>query len=173
MAYTAVPNNPAINLLAYYPTLTTQLNALYQACDPLNGNYFTAIGRDLVTFLAIPAADAPVWVSTTTYTQGQVVNYLSIAYIAVANASPNLAQIPSSSPTFWALYTSSEVTVFSAPDSCTGRTANILNYPVPVFDTTATAVEFLVLPSSVFTQASGWVQFQASSNLVYVYVRSL
>jgi hypothetical protein len=173
MAFTSVPNNPANQLLPYYADLTNQLTELTTQCDPLNGNYFVATGRDLVTFLALPATSAPVWVSTTTYTEGQVVLYSSIAYIAIANASPNLAQIPASSPTFWALYTSSTITVYSAPDSCTGRTANIDDYPVPVFDSSLSVVEFLVLPASVFTQASGQVQFLASSNLVYVYVRSL
>lgn len=75
----------------------------------------------------------------------------------------------------WASYVGGNdtVSITSAPDSCTGRTANIVNYPVPVFDNTKTNVEFLVLPSSAFTQASGQVQFKASSNLVYVYVRNL
>jgi hypothetical protein len=173
MAMTLVSNNPANNLLPYYPNLTTQLNELFTQCDPLNGNYFVASGRDLVTFECLPSTSAPVWVSTTTYTTGQVVLYSSIPYIAIANASPNLAQIPSSSPTFWAAYSSSNITVYSAPDACTGRTANVDEYPVPVFDSTTTVVEFLILPSSVFTQASGQVQFLASSSLVYVYVRSL
>jgi hypothetical protein len=181
MAMTSVANNPANNLLAYYPSLTTQLTVQFVACDPLNGNYFAASGRDLVTFEAIEAADAQAWVSTQTFTQGQVVNVASgsppanTAYIALANAGTNLNQPPASSPLFWALYVDSEatVTIFSAPDACTGRTANVTDYQVPVFETTQKAVEFLVLPSSVFTQANVQVQFQASSNLVYVYVRSL
>lgn len=178
MAFTSVPNNPANNLLPYYPSLTNQLTELYQACDPTNGNYFATTGRDLVTFLAIPSADAPAWVSTTTYTLGQVVNVSGVAYIGLAYyisnvLQPNLNQPPATSPNYWALYTGSTVTVYSAPDACTGRTANIVDYPVPVFDSTSESVEFLVLPASVFTQASGQVQFLASSNLVYVYVRSL
>lgn len=180
MPFTAVPNTPANNLLPYYPSLTTQLTEQFQQCDPLNGNYFTATNRDLVTFEAIEAADAPTWVSTTTFTQGQVVNVgvgspaVITAYIALANTVANLNQNPASSPLFWALYVGpSTVTIFSAPDACTGRTANVVNYPVPVFESTQKSVEFLVLPSSVFTQANGQVQFLASSNLVYVYVRNL
>jgi hypothetical protein len=175
MAQTSIANNPANQLLPYYPTLTTQLTVQFLRCDPLNGNYFVATGRDLVTFEAIEAADAPVWESTTTYTQGQVVNASAVAYIAIANAGANLNQPPATSPLFWALYTDADatVTVYSAPDACTGRTANIVDYQVPIFETTQQAVEFLVLPGSVFTQANGQVQFLASSNLVFVYVRSL
>jgi hypothetical protein len=180
-APTSVPNNPANNLLAYYPNVSNLLTVQFLRCDPLNGNYSAASGRDLVTFEAIEAADAMAWVSTTTFTAGQVVNVASgsppanTAYIAIANAGVNLNQPPASSPLFWALYVDAEatVTIFSAPDACTGRTANVTDYQVPVFETTQQAVEFLVLPSSVFTQANGQVQFQASSNLVFVYVRSL
>jgi hypothetical protein len=170
MSLTSVPNNPAINLLAYYPSLTTQLNALYQQCDPTNGNYFVATGRDLVTFIALPSTSAPAYNAGNVYAVGQVVNDGGIAYIAIAGVP---ASTPPPNGAYWALYTGSTITVFSAPDACTGRTANIIDYPVTVFDATTTAVEFLVLPSSVFTQASGNVNFQASSNLVYVYVRSL
>jgi hypothetical protein len=249
MAFTSVPNNPANQLLPYYPTLTTQLTELTQACDPLNGNYFVATGRDLVTFIAKPSSYAPAWLTSTIYTQGQVVNYSGSPFIALANVGLNQGVSPealsfsitsvaggtgvytgtitggaanafagyyfvvtgfsnlpnngtfvctasttttltlqnaasvtetpllpanASSPTgFWTAYTGSTITVYSAPDACTGRTANIVDYPVPVFDSTSEVVEFLVLPGSVFTQANGWVQFLASSNLVYVYVRSL
>ena len=175
MALTSVANNPAITLLATAPVSQPSplLNAQYVACDPLNGNYFTATNRDLVTFICLPSGSAPSWVNTTTYTQGMVVIQLGSPWIAIANSSPNLNQPPSSSPTFWAAYTSSTISITSAPDSCTGRTANVVNYPVPDVVATRQAVEFLVLPSSVFTQANGQVQFQASSNLVFVYVRNL
>jgi hypothetical protein len=249
MAQTLVQNNPANTLLSYYPSLTTQLTELWQSCDPLNGNYFVATGRDLVTFLALPSSSAIAWTPALTFTQGQVTNYSGSPYIALSNVGLNQGVAPAplsfsiasvaggtgvytgtitgggsnafagyyfvvtgfsnlpnngtfvctassattltlqnaasvaetpllpanaSTPTgFWTAYTGSTVTVYSAPDACTGRTANIVNYPVPVFDATHQSVEFLVLPSSVFTQASGWVTFLASSNLVYVYVRSL
>jgi hypothetical protein len=91
------------------------------------------------------------------------------AYIAIANASPNLNQLPASSPTFWSAYGGSTLNVSSAPDACTQRTANIVNYAIP----DGGFVEFRVVPGSVFTQANGQVQFQASSNLVSVLVRSL
>jgi hypothetical protein len=180
MAMTFIANNPANNLLANYPNgIGTLITAQFVACDPLNGNYFTATNRDLVTFICLPASAAPAWNSSTTYTQGQVINVpvgsppVQTAYIALANVGTNQNQNPISSPTFWALYTGSTLNVTSAPDSCTGRTANIVGYAVPVFDSTRQAIEFLVTPSSTFTLANGQVQFQASSNLVYVYVRNL
>jgi len=89
------------------------------------------------------------------------------AFIAIAS---NTNQKPHT-PAAWATYDgTATVTLYSAPDMCTGRTADVDNYNVPLG---AGSVEFLVLPSSVFTQASGQFQFQASSNLVYVYVRNL
>jgi len=71
----------------------------------------------------------------------------------------------------WQTYVanSSTINVTSAPDSCTQRTDDIVAYPI----VDEGHVEFKVVPGSVFTQASGQVQFQASSNLVYVLVRSL
>src|SRR5271157_2597539 len=171
MAFTSVANNPANTLLPYYPSLSNQLTELYAQCDPTNGNYFVATGRDLVTFLAVPSTNAPTYNAANTYTVGQVVNLSGTAYIAVASVP---LATPPPNATYWAVYAGpSTVTVYSAPDQCTGRTANVVDYPVPVFDTTTESVEFLVLPSSVFTQTNGQVQFQASSNLVYVYVRSL
>lgn len=100
----------------------------------------------------------------------------SAAYQAITNASANLNIHPTSTAgaAFWEAYSNTAtVTLFSAPDICTGRTADVDNYNVPVAVTTQVTVEFLVLPSSVFTQASGQFQFTASSNLVYVYVRNL
>ena len=179
---TSVVNNPAINLLSNYPSgVGSLLTATFVQCDPTNGNFFAATNRDLVTFVCLPAIAAPAWSAVVTYTVGEVVNVSSVPYIAISNVAPNLNQNPPTSPTFWQPYTSSSVSVFSAPDSCTGRKADISNYPVPsitgtvvpVMLGTEQAVEFLVLPSSFFTQANGQVQFQASSNLVYVYVRSL
>jgi hypothetical protein len=183
MPRTLVSNTPANTLLPYYPSLTNlPLTEQFQQCDPLNGNYFTATNglftstnRDLVTFEAIEAADAPVWVLTTTYTLGQVVNVSSgspavtTSYIAIAVST----NVPPPNASYWALYTGSTVTIYSAPDACTGRIADVVNYPVPVFESTRQSVEFLVTPSSVFTQASGQVWFLASSNLVYVCIRNL
>ena len=88
-------------------------------------------------------------------------------FIAVATSMNQKPHTPAA----WATYSgSSTVTLFSAPDACTGRKSDVVNYNIPLG---AGSVEFLVLPSSVFTQANGQVQFQASSNLVYVYVRNL
>jgi hypothetical protein len=181
MAPTLVPNVPPITL---QPTgvpapvsSSTILNPNYLACDPLNGNYFVASGRDLVTFWVAPSVEAPAWSATVTYTQGQVVNYTGTPYIATA-ATANLDQIPTGNPTYWTAYTGSTLNITSAPDACTGRTANVIGYSLPVADvdwpTPNTPVtEFLVLASSVFTQTTGQVLFQASSNLVNVYVRSM
>ena len=181
MPRTSVPNAPANNLLPYYPNVAGLLTEQFQQCDPLNGNYFTATsgllastGRDLVTFEAIEASDAPSWVLTTAYTLGQVINIsvgspaVVTAYIAIAPST----SVPPPNASYWSPYTGSTVTVYSAPDACTGRVSDVVNYPVPVFENTQQAVEFLVAPSSVFTQANGQVWFLASSNLVYVYIRS-
>ena len=251
MALTQIQNNPAIDLLANYPSgIGTSLNAQYSACDPTNGNYFSATGRDLVTFIGVPASAANAWTPTANYTAGQVVNFsqsanltniaitsnvltvtavntfqagdpVTFAGLATATflnaqtvnvissngssftanfthadyasapdsgtastasapfqasaASQNVHPTSTAGAAVWHSYVGGNdtVSITSAPDACTGRTANIVNYPVPVFDTTKSNVEFLVLPSSTFTQASGQVQFQASSNLVFVYVRNL
>jgi hypothetical protein len=248
-AMTAVPNTPAITLLPTGPGGMTSLNPVYVACDPTNGNYFTTTNRDLVTFYLYPATSAPVWLTTTTYTVGQVVNFslsatitatavtsnvltvtasntfqvgdnvtfaglttstflngqtvtvtgstgaaftaafthsdysavsdtgtasiASASYIALTNSGTNLNIHPTSTAgaAFWAAYSgASDVTLYSAPDICTGRKDDVDDYNVPLG---AGSVEFLVLPSSVFTQANGQFQFLASSNLVYVYVRNL
>ena len=194
MSLTAVPNLPAISLQPTAPVSQPSplLNPQFMACDPFNGNYFSTTNRDLVTFACLPSASAPLWSAVVTYTVGQVVNVpvgspaVLTPYIAIFNASANLNQNPTTSPTFWAAYSGSMLYVASAPDGCTGRTANIgsvtpngtgftvtTGYPLPVFDAAQQSVEFLVLPSSVFTQANGQFQFQASSNLAYVYVRNL
>lgn len=97
----------------------------------------------------------------------------SATYIAKVNAGSNLNIHPTSTAgaAFWDAYSgASSVTLYSAPDACTQRKSDVDNYNVPLG---AGSVEFLVLPSSVFTQANGQFQFQASSNLVYVYVRNL
>lgn len=164
----AVPLQPTI------PASLTQYNPVLTVVDPINGNYFTATGRDLVTFSSASVVNAPVWSALTTYTQGQVVNVASVPYIAIANVAANLNQNPTTSPTFWVLYVSSTITLFSAPDACTGRTADF-TYTVPDGSSAPSYghTEFLVLPSSVFTQANGQVQFKGSSNLLRVWVRSL
>lgn len=250
-AATQVQNNPAINLLANYPSgIGSSITAQYIACDPTNGNFFNATGRDLVTFIGVPASAAAAWNAAASFTIGQVVNFgqsaaitniaittnvltvtavntfqagdpISFAGLTTATFLNNqtVTVISSSGATFTASFTHADyasapdtgngftasasfqataanqnvhptstagaavwtsyvggndtVSVTSAPDACTGRTANIVNYAVPVFDIPKSNVEFCVLPSSTFTQASGQVQFKASSNLVFVYVRNL
>jgi len=170
---TAVINNPPIVLPATGPSYPTAFNPVYTACDAATGNYFPTTGRDLVSFYCAPAATAPAWVSTTVYFIGQVVNYLGQAYIAILSG---INQTPSLSPpsAYWEAYADGEstVTLLSAPDSCTGRKFDIDGYVVPLATEANPGVEFLVLPSSVFTQANMQFQFQASSSLVSVYVRN-
>jgi hypothetical protein len=61
------------------------------------------------------------------------------------------------------------LSILSAPDACTGRRADVAGYVVPA----AAFTEFLVLPSSVFTQTDGTVQLNADNALVKFLVRSL
>ena|ERR1700675_1849402 len=97
MALIAVPNTPAITLLPTGPGGPTSLNPVYTQTDPANGNYFTATNRDLVTFYLYPAAFAPAYNATITYTVGQVVNiagsppntYIAIANVPLATPPPN------------------------------------------------------------------------------------
>lgn len=256
---TAVPNTPAITLQPTGAAGSTSFNPVYTQCDPTNGNYATATGRDLLSFYLFPAADfAPTWLTTTSYNLGQVVNFggstatitnvaitTNVATITASNTftvgaqvtltglttatflnSVVLTVLSSSGTTFtatyghsdyasasdtgtatvpagifiatnvlpttnlnmmpstvglWAPYVDADADlhIFSAPDQCTGRTADVIGYNVPLADpaspppTAVVEVEFLVLPSSVFTQANGQIQWQANSNLIYVYVRSL
>jgi hypothetical protein len=267
MALTAVPNTPAITLQPTGPASAIALNPVWTVCDPTNGNYATATGRDLFTFYLFPAEEfAPAWLATSNYTLGAVVNFggetdaitatasttnvvtvtanntftvgalvtftgLTFAtwlngqtlavtgssgtaftvnfshadyatqaettahaenpagiFIALQASGPGSggARQPNT-PAYWSAYVDAdaELYVASAPDACTGRTANIgiiengavvSGYNVPAAGTPnngTVTVEFLVLPSSVFTQANGQIQFQASSNLIYVYVRNL
>jgi hypothetical protein len=179
---TIITNNSPITLSATFGTTgsVAALNPFYTACDPANGNYFTATGRDLVSFCCAPAASAPTWAGNLVYMVGQVVNYLGQTYIALQSG---LNQTPALSPpsTYWGAYAdgNSVVTLISAPDACTGRTSDVDDYVVPL-PTPASSpvageypgVEFLVLPSSVFTQANQQFQFLASSSLVSVYVRN-
>jgi hypothetical protein len=170
---TQIINNPPITLPPTGPTTNTSLNPLYTACDAANGNYFLTTGRDLVSFYCAPAASASAWLSTTVYYTGQVVNYLGQSYIALQSG---LNQAPTLSPpsAYWGAYADgdSTVTLYSAPDACTARTSDVDDYVVPVATETYPGTEFLVLPSSVFTQANQQFQFLASSNLVSVYVRN-
>ena len=173
---TQVINNAPISLSATFGTngSGTGLNPLYTVCDAYNGNYFLTTGRDLVSFYCAPAASAPTWLATTVYqAAGIVVNYLGQSYISLQGS---LNQAPSLSPAsaYWGAYADgdSTITLFSAPDACTGRTADVDDYVVPVATELYPGSEFLVLPSSVFTQASQQFQFQASSSLVSVYVRN-
>jgi len=103
------------------------------------------------------------------------------SYIALQNLGSNLNIQPTSTAgaAFWAPYDdgSSTVTLSSAPDGCTGRTVPTNNpplnpYTVPVATEINPGTEFLVLPSSTYTQANQQFQFIASSNLVSVYVRN-
>jgi hypothetical protein len=178
MAKTAVPNSALITL---QPTgaASPALNPLFVACDPTNGNSFVASGRDLLTFYCLPANQAPAWSSIVTYTAGRVVNFAGIEYIALT-LTTNLNQNPSTAMTFWQVYTGSTLTLLSAPDACAGRKSDVLNYPVPDFTVSSPpvvsiggTVQFQILPSSVFTQSDGSVQFIASSDLVQVNVSSL
>jgi|SRR5208337_2129515 len=180
MSKTAVSNRA---LLTLQPTGVaippgTALNPVFIACDPLNGNYFTATGRDLLTFYCLPAASAPAWSGTLNYTAGQVVNVAGSppnTYIATA---PSFGLTPPNA-SYWAVYTGSTITLTSAPDACTGRKSDVNYYPVPDITVAPSStvpggvIQFQVLPSSVFTQTDGSVQFLASSNLVQVSVSSL
>jgi len=169
---TMVVNNTPIVLPAI-GAVSPALNPLYTACDALNGNYFMTTGRDLATFYCAPAASAPTWSGSITYLSGMVVKYLGQAYIAIQGG---VGQTPSSSPAsaYWALYADGEstITLYSAPDTCTGRKADIDDYVVPLATELYPGVEFLVLPSSVFTQANQQFQFLASSNLISAYIRN-
>jgi hypothetical protein len=134
-------------------TTATFLNGVAATVTGSNGTSFT------FTFAHADYASAP--------DTGTASNSAG-AFIALA---ANQSQKPHT-PALWAPYTDSEadVTIFSAPDACTGRKADVDDYSVPLG---AGSVEFLVLPSSVFTQANGQVQFLTSSNLIWVYVRNL
>lgn len=243
-AMTAVPDTPAITLSPTGPGGATSLNPVYVQCDPTNGNFFTATGRDLITFYLNPAVSAPAWISGVTYTAGQVVSYAgdsatitnvviatNVATLLATNtftvgevvtlaglttatflnaqevtltaasgtqfsftfahgnyaAAADTGTASNAAGVFIALATttqkphtvgvwdayedaSANVTLYSAPDQCAQRIANVNDYNVPLG---AGSVEFLLLPSSVFTQANGQFQFLASSNLISVYVRSL
>jgi len=173
MVMTPITDLPAVPLQPTGFASGTQYNPSFVAADPLNGNYFTATGRDLMTFYCSSVALAPAWSNTVNYTFGMVVNgggSPSSAYIAVASSGPTTSVQQPPNAAYWAVYNGlSTISVISAPDACTGRTANFTNYIVPNGGFT----EFLVLPSSVFTQADGQVQFLASSSLIQVLVRSL
>src|SRR5271170_2130649 len=76
MSFTAVPNTPAINLPPTGPGGPQSFNPVFVQCDPANGNYFQATGRDLVTFYLFAAEEfAPAWLATSNYTVGSVVNF--------------------------------------------------------------------------------------------------
>jgi hypothetical protein len=120
MPRTVLPSTPATVLQPTGPSSGTALNPTFTAADTVNGNYFTASGRDLVT-------------------------------VYNSDSSPH------------------NLTIFSAPDACTGRKADVVDYVVPAGGFS----EFLVLPSSVFTQTDGTVQLSADNALVKFLVRSL
>lgn len=77
------------------------------------------------------------------------------------------------------IYNSDTVThnlsVLSAPDACTGRKSDIVNYVIPAATDSQTKghISFIVLPGSVFTQTDGTVQLGADNVAVYFNVRSL
>src|SRR5271154_3747817 len=87
MSLTAVPNSPATTLQPTGPASPTALNPVYSVCDPTNGNYATATGRDLFTFYLYPATSAPSWLSTSNYTLGAVVNFVGEVDTITATAS--------------------------------------------------------------------------------------
>jgi hypothetical protein len=160
-----VPTPPLAQASPYY-------NPTFLSVDPVNGNYFMASGDDLVTFYCSPVANsAPAWSSSTTYTQGQIVNGGSPVgnYIALTNSSANINQSPGSSPTFWSTYAGSTITIYSAPDACTGRRSDIVNYPIP----DGGFAQFNIQGSSFYTQVGGQVNFYANSNLISVLVQAI
>jgi hypothetical protein len=74
----------------------------------LNGATVTVIAATPTQFIGSYEVPAPTWSATQTYVQGQVVgagNPVTASYIALANVNPNLGHNPTSSPSFWALYT--------------------------------------------------------------------
>jgi hypothetical protein len=259
MAKTAVPNSAVITLQPTGVATDVSLNPVFVACDPTNGNYFTASGRDLITFYTLPTSLAPSWSAGANYSTGQVVNFsgetdtitnvgiatnvltvtaanaftvgtpvtltglttatfLNSAVVVVtgstgatftatyahsnygpaadtgsatnaagvfvaltaSGASNGGARQPGTA-TYWATYVGSDasITLYSAPDACTGRISDVDDYPVPNLTVSVPSpnnggtVQFQVLPSSVFTQTDGSVQFLASSNLIQVSVSSL
>lgn len=170
---TMVVNTTPIALPAI-GAISPALNPLYTACDAANGNYFTPTGRDLVSFYCASAATASDWSGSVMYLSGMVVNHLGQAFIALLGSQGLAAPALSPPSAYWDAYTDGEstVTLYSAPDACTGRKADIDDYVVPIATELHPGVEFLVLPSSVFTQANQQFQFLASSNLISVYVRN-
>jgi hypothetical protein len=173
MAYTLLTSVPLSSILASGPATGTSLNLAFSTVDPINGNYFVASGRDLITFSCSPTSAASVWSSSTVYTQGRVVNVtagspaVTTTYIALANAGTNLNQTPASATTFWGVYTNSTVTIYSAPDSL-GRKADIVSYVIP----TADHAQIAITPSSFYTQTLNQIQFLVTSNLVTVLIQS-
>src|SRR5271168_743263 len=95
MSLTAVPNTPAINLPPTGPGGPQSFNPVFIQCDPANGNYFTATGRDLVTFYLFAAAEfAPAWLTTSNYNVGSVVNFAGeVASITSVTIATNIATI--------------------------------------------------------------------------------
>lgn len=67
------------------------------------------------------------------------------------------------------------LSILSAPDTCTGRKADVTGYTIPASTdaTTKGHVTFTVLPTSVFTQTDGTVQISADSALVFFLIRSI
>lgn len=53
-----------------------------------------------------PTVSAPQWNSATTYTQGMLVNYSGLYYLAQPNAGTNLDMQPNLTPSFWTQVTS-------------------------------------------------------------------
>lgn len=129
----------------------------------LNGQAVTVTGSSGTTFtFTFAHADYPSAADSGTASNAAGV---FIALVANQGQKPHTAGI-------WGAYVDADanVTILSAPDACTGRKSDVDNYQIPLG---AGSVEFLVLPSSVFTQANGQIQFTTSSSLVSVYVRSL
>jgi hypothetical protein len=83
----------------------------------------------VTSVLAQPAA----WVSTTTYTGGQIVSYNGAVYVALNNASPNLNQPPNTATTFWQLSS-----VESAESNTVGGSTGTTGPPQPPSSLTIT-----------------------------------
>src|SRR5208337_3195064 len=108
MALTPITDLPAVPLQPTAPTSPTQYNPTFVAGDPVNGNYFTATGRDLMTFYCSPSALASPYSASVNYTPGAVVFQAGSPpnlYIAAASNGPGSTVVtPGTNPSFWAVY---------------------------------------------------------------------
>jgi hypothetical protein len=77
-------------------------------------------------YVTASVAAPPAWSATVTYTGGQQVTYNNGTYVALNNANPNLNQIPSSSPAYWAVGS-----VESPASNTAGGSTGTTGPPVP------------------------------------------